>query len=181
MSRVRALPAIKRILAITALCALGACGDQGATKPTESAARGDLLDGPSPGATLVECPTSETKTASATINASGGTVSIGGTSVLLPKLAVLTPTLVELTIPASRYMEIGVTANGGHFLFRQPVVITIDYSRCGRSDVLSKPLSVWYINSQTKALIENMGGVDDKLLQSITFTTDHLSGYAIAF
>src|SRR5436309_1989370 len=82
---------------------------------------------------------------------------------------------VELTIPASHYMQIGVTANGGHFLFQQPIAITLDYSRCS-SDVQQKTLSVWNINPSTKALLQNMGGIDNKLLHQITFTTSYLSG-----
>jgi hypothetical protein len=39
---------------------------------------------------------------------------------------------------------------------------------------------VWYIDSDTKAMLEPMGGVDNKLLKTITFTTGHLSGYAVA-
>jgi hypothetical protein len=43
-----------------------------------------------------------------------------------------------------------------------------------------KTLTVWHINPQTKQLLTNMGGVNDAGLRRITFTTDHLSGYAIA-
>ena len=42
------------------------------------------------------------------------------------------------------------------------------------------PLTVWYIDSETKAPLENMGGVDEKLTRTITFVTSHLSEYAIA-
>jgi hypothetical protein len=43
-----------------------------------------------------------------------------------------------------------------------------------------KTLTVWHINPQTKQLLTNMNGVNDAALRRITFTTDHLSGYAIA-
>jgi hypothetical protein len=181
MSRVRALSAIERILAITALCALGACGDQGAPKPTEPASSGDLLDGPSPSATLVECPTSETKTKTAEIGALGGILSIDGTSVVFPEGALPGLTTVTLTIPASRFVEIAIKANGvDYFPVVQPIV-TISYSRCNRNDVLLKPLTAWYIDAETKELLEEMTGVDNKLTRSVTFTTSHFSGYAIAF
>jgi hypothetical protein len=79
-------------------------------------------------------------------------------------------------------MEIQIRANDeDHFYFKEPVVVTIDYSRCGRTDLVGRRLTAWYIDADTKALLENMGGVDDKLLQQITFSTSHFSGYAIAF
>lgn len=78
-------------------------------------------------------------------------------------------------------MEIDVSAVGFQtFLFQQPVTITIDYSRCGRSDIDQKTLHVFHIDPITKQLLEDMGGVDDKVSQHITFTTGHLSGYAVA-
>jgi hypothetical protein len=181
MFAVRALRPLRHVLAVAVLCALGACSDQ-PTQPPQPAA-GGARDGlfSTSGPTLVSCPTDETKSTSNIFDNLGGTLSLDGSSVFLPLGAVLDPTEVELTIPASNYMEIAVTANGGHFTFLQPIVITIDYSRCNRSDLLWKKLSVWYIDSETKEPLEDMGGIDNKLLQKITFTTLHLSGYAIAF
>lgn len=135
---------------------------------------------PPPSATLAVCPTDQTQSTSSILGALGGTVSIGGTSVVIPLGALLSSTNIALTIPASQYMEIGVTANGGHFLFQQPIAITIDYSRCS-SDIQAKTLSVWNIDPGTHQLLKNMGGIDNKLTHQITFTTIHLSGYAIAF
>jgi hypothetical protein len=131
---------------------------------------------------LVECPTSETLTTQAIIGPLGGTVSLGGTSIRIPLGAVTVPTLITVTVPASRFVEVEVQANDLiSFLFQTPVSITIDYSRCNRSDVDQAPLTVWYIDSATKEPLENMGGQDDKSRRRITFETGHLSGYAIAF
>lgn len=135
---------------------------------------------PPPSATLAVCPTDQTQSTSSLLGTLGGTVSLGGTSVVLPVGALLSSTSIGLTIPASQYMEIGVTANGGHFVFQQAIAITIDYSRCS-SDVQAKTLSVWNIDPNTKQLLQNMGGIDNKLTHQITFTTLHLSGYALAF
>jgi hypothetical protein len=94
----------------------------------------------------------------------------------------LAATTITLTIPASQYMEIEVKANDlTSFLFQQSVSITIDYSRCSAAEASKTPLTVWHIDTQTKRLLENMGGADDKTTHSITFTTGHLSGYAVAF
>lgn len=109
-------------------------------------------------------------------------MSLGGTSIAIPAGALSAPTLITVTLPAGQYMEVDVHANDlTSFLFNSPVSITIDYSRCNRNDIQSAPLTVWHIDEQTKALIENMGGADDKVDQSITFSTGHLSGYAVAF
>jgi hypothetical protein len=94
---------------------------------------------------------------------------------------VIASTLLRVTVPASTYMEVDVTANDLlSFLFVKPVTITIDYSRCPTSVTAGKALTVWHINTQTKALIANMNGVNDPARRKISFTTTHLSGYAIA-
>lgn len=131
---------------------------------------------------LVSCPTSQTQSATATISPLlGGTVSVGGSSVTLPVGAVALPTVITVTIPASNYMEVEVRAGGlEHLVFQLPVRIAIDYSRCDRSNIDRAPLSAWYIDRETKALLEDMRGTDDKGARTVTFTTGHLSSYAIA-
>jgi len=128
----------------------------------------------------IKCETEETLSTTATITPLGGIVSIGGTTISLPAGAVLAPTTFTVTVPASRYMEVDISAAGtDHFLFEQPVVVTIDYSRCTHPKSL-RPLTVWYWDSGTGELLENMAGVDNKLVRTMTFTTTHLSGYVIA-
>ena len=132
---------------------------------------------------LLWCPSSETQTAQPLLigESGGGTLSLGGTSVTIPLGALSAGSEVELSIPAGQYMEVDLSVNGGSFIFPQPVVVTIDYSRCNRFATLFRLLSVWNIDENTKALLENMGGIDNKLAQSITFTTLHFSGFAIAY
>src|SRR5579872_6857573 len=97
--------------------------------------------------TLLSCPTSQSQSTSALIDVQGGTLSLGGTSVTIPLNALLGPTTVELSIPAGQYMEVDLTVDGGqHITFLQPVVVTIDYSRCNRLATLLAPLSVWNID-----------------------------------
>jgi hypothetical protein len=184
MFRVGAVRPMRRVLVVAALAVLGACGDQRPTEPAKPATGGSLDGLLSSGPKLVECHIDETKSTTALIDAGGGTVALDGTSVLFPLGALAGPTIVTLTIPASRYIEVAIQTDGQRYFpvdLPQPVV-TIDYSRCNRSDVLVKPLMVWYIDSETKALLENMDVLfDNKLLQRITFSTGHFSGYAIAF
>jgi hypothetical protein len=158
---------LTRIAAIGLIALAGSCHDW-------------PLDPPPAQPTLAVCPVAQTDSTSSLLGVLGGTLSLDGTSVFLPVNALLSATDIELTIPASQYMEIGVTANGGHFLFQSPITITIDYSRCS-SEVRAQTLSVWHIDPATHQLLDNMGGIDDKLTSTITFTTGHLSGYAIAY
>jgi hypothetical protein len=182
MFRVGAPRRLRHVLVVAVLAVLGACGDQRPTAPAEPAATGSIFGPSNP--VLVECPTKETKTESGTVISTllETVVSIGGTRVVVPPGAAPVGTKLHLTIPASRYVEVRVRANDEeHFDFDAPIFVTIDYSRCERSDVLSKPVTAWYINADTKELIKDMEGIDNKLLQSITFETRHFSGYAIAF
>jgi hypothetical protein len=131
---------------------------------------------------LVECPTNSTVSTQSLVGILGGTVTLGGTKISIPAGALTLPTLITVTVPASQYMEIDVRANDlTSFLFQEVVTVTIGYSRCTRSDIHQALLSVWHIDPQSHSLLENMGGSDDKNARSITFTTGHLSGYAVAF
>jgi hypothetical protein len=58
--------------------------------------------------------------------------------------------------------------------------MSIDYSRCATPELDQHTLSVWNIDPDSKALLEQMTSVDLKLTHTITFTTIHLSGYAVA-
>lgn len=163
----------------TGLFLASGCGDGGS--PTQALAAGSSLFPSSGTPSLVSCPSSTTQSVTGLIGALGGTLSVGGTIVTIPANAVLTPTNFTLTIPASPYMEIEVTANGAdHFVFSQPVAVTIDYGRCADSSLLAPPYQAWNIDPATHTLLENMGGVDVKLTHTVVFTTIHFSGYALA-
>ena len=168
---------LKSFVVTAALVFMGvSCGEQRATAPGTSTSRSD---GTSP--SLIECPSNETTTTSAIVGLLGGVIQLGGTSVTIPSGALTTPTLLQVSIPASRFMEIDVTAVGfTSCVFQQPISVTIDYSRCARSDLDQQTLHVWHIDPVTKQLLEDMGGTDDKASRRITFSTGHLSGYAVA-
>lgn len=169
--------AFRRGLALFALPAvLVACADDSAT-PLEPA----VATLSATGSTLVECPTDETRAVTRTVDLQGGTIELDGHSITLPLGAVLLPTTITLTVPASRFVEVEITANGAEsFEFEAAVDITISYQRCTRSNLDRDALTVWQIDPGTKALIEHMGGFDDKVARAVTFGSDHLSGFAIA-
>ena len=166
---------IAGVIVATSLLATS-CGEQRATAPKAASEQTQL-----PGTNILECPTNQTTTASAVVGSLGGIVQVGATSISIPAGAISLPTLIQVTVPASNYMEIDVSAVGfDSFVFQQPVSITIDYSRCNRSNIDQTTLHVWHIDPATHDLLEDMGGVDDKVAQHISFSTGHLSGYAVA-
>jgi hypothetical protein len=173
-ARVRRVRELSIIVAALLLATY--CGEQRATAPSPA---GSLSQDAGP--SLLECPTNQATSTTGTVDALGGSVFLGATGISLPPGALTMPTLLQVTVPASNYMEIDVSAVGFQtFLFEQPVTITIDYSRCTRSDIDQKTLHVYHIDPLTNELLEDMGGVDDKASRHITFTTSHLSGYALA-
>ena len=171
-----------------ALLAVAACsGDVAApTRPLDAgagrAALLPLFTQPSAtDATLIACPTATTQSVTSRIGPLGGLLALGNTRVLIPVGAVLFPQDFTLTIPASQYAEVRVRAGSAeHYLFQQPVLMTIDYSRCATPELDKRQLAVWNIDESSKALLEQMIGVDEKLTHTIVFTTIHLSGYAVA-
>lgn len=151
------------------------CGEPG---PTELTGEQDAV---SSGPVLVECPVNVTTSVTKTLDLLGGTIQLGGHSLTLPVGALLLPTEFTLTVPASRYVEVHVTANGEHgFEFLEAAAITISYERCTRGNIAGGVLTAYKIDPATKALLKHMGGADDTLLRRVTFSTDSLSGYAIA-
>ena len=186
------VPTLLRLVVAASAAALVACGEPASsTSPSASSVvsasggaadhRGSHPEHAQHGTQLLACPVDTSASTSAVIGIHGGTISLGGSSVAIPVGALLSDQVVELTIPAGQYMEVDLSVNGGQsIIFQLPVTATIDYSRCGRTAATLDPLSVWHIDEHTKALLENMGGLDDKLLQQITFTTGHFSGYAVA-
>lgn len=168
---------VRSLSTVLLTLALVACGDT----PTGDAIGPEGPSFASSGPVLIECPVDSALSAEGTIDALGGSVKLQNHEIALPEFAVLTSTKFRLEAPVSNYMELSVTANDMEsFQFEKLVRITIDYSRCTRSNIDKADLSVWQIDPVTKALLQNMGGVDDKTNRTITFETDHLSTYSIA-
>jgi hypothetical protein len=133
------------------------------------------------GATLLECPTEVERSTSGVVGPMGGSIELDGHRLELPMGAVLRPTTFRLTIPAGNYMQVAVTGNDqARFEFRQRASMTIDYSRCTRSNIDKVQLVIYHIDGSSKTLLTNLGGSDDKVARTVTIGTDHLSDYAIA-
>jgi hypothetical protein len=171
MRRSRYVPLVA---AIAASAVLAACDQARVADPVhETDYEGVELRG-----LLSACTVAPSAKATAIIDALGGSVSVAGVTLTLPAGAVDEATEFRVHVPSSTHAEVEIRANGQeHHQFLSPVVIAMDYSRCSTP---SGELAVWHIDPQTKALLENMGGVNDVLNQRVIFSTMHLSGYAIA-
>lgn len=172
-----------QLLAATGIVAFVACATPDITgidrQPAEQDASLFFFGGGGP--KLIECPSSESFFNSGVIGAAGGLLSAGGVTIAIPANALLANATVSITVPASKYVEAEISVQGSeHFVFQLPVVVTMSYARCSRSNIDLMPLSAWYIDSNTKQLLEKQPSFDNKLLRTVTFTTGHLSGYAIA-
>lgn len=163
-----------RILVLFAAVALaGGCGDSGLTDVDEASLRVSPW--------LVECPSSVTRSATRTLGILGGTLEVDGHQLRLLPGAVLLPTEFTMTVPASRHVEVHVTANGAHgFAFLLPATFTISYDRCTRNDIDPDSLTVYKIDPSTKTLLKKMSSSLDLLQHLLTFPTDSLSAYSIA-
>lgn len=155
---------------------LASCTDgqaEGITAPATA------LSSASTGPTLLECPAETSTSTSSLIGPLGGVVSVGGHQLVVPPLAVLLPTQFTVTVPASQYLRVDVTAgNGQHYQFQKPVSLTLSYARCTRSNIQKENLRIFYVDD-ANVILEDMGGTDDKNARTVTTGTDHLSGYVI--
>lgn len=168
----------RRLAAMAAgLFAIAACAEAG-----DPVALGpDQPSLASSGPVLVECPVETEESVTGTIKVTGGSIRLRNHELNLPMRAVTVSQGFRVATPVSNYMELQVNADGHKdFKFNSPGTVTIDYSRCSRSNIDKAPLSVWQIDPVTKELLEYMGGVDDKESRTVTFTTDHLSTFSIA-
>ncbi|HKG94332.1 MAG TPA: hypothetical protein VKA84_20640 [Gemmatimonadaceae bacterium] len=169
--------------ALLGVAALAACSDASPLAPSSSGApalsqvavSGASSDG------LLSCPSTMSFSASRVIGARGGLVKVGGATLRIPAGAVLAPTEFTVTVPASQYLEVDMRAAGQeHYTFARPVEVQLSYRRCTRKNE-SLALGAWYIDTQSKSMLEWMGGAEDRPNRTVTFETTHLSGYALAY
>lgn len=131
---------------------------------------------------LLECASAPASSVTRLITPAGGFVATGGHAIAIPRGAVAKPVRITMSVPASRFVEVDISAEGSaHYQFRRPVVVTLDYSRCGASADDLTSMTAWYVDRSTLGFLADMGGIDDRYFRRIVFTTDHLSGYAVAY
>ena len=174
---------IRRLHLVALAAAVTACSEPTSPSGSSVSQRFETEETAPREPALISCPTSEWRFRFALIGPLGGSVSLDGHLVSFPQgaLSGVRLSLVSLIVPPSEYMEVHLSINGlRHYEFGAPVTVVIDYSRCSGPELDASPLRVWQIDPFTKAFIADMGGVDDKAARTVTFQTDHFSGYAIA-
>lgn len=178
MSR-RLLPA-----AVLLAVALAACAGDSPTAPSSARFPRQLLRGAELAAVqLVSCPVANGELdALGVVTTWGGEIEGEHATVEVPYAAVDDVTGIAVEVPASPYFEVRFRANGAeHFTFDRPVTVTVDYSRCDASAIRSHAaLRVVYVDTETRAPLEDMGGVVDSVARTITFQTGHFSSYVVA-
>lgn len=164
-------------IAFCTILLAAACAEPGPTQVEEQTEISAVSSGP----VLVECPTDVTKSVTRTIGSLGGSIELDGHSLNVPLGALLLPVEFTMSAPASRFVEVHITANGQHgFEFLETAGITISYERCTRNNISTSELTAYKVDPATRALLKHMGGTNDKAQRRVTFSTDSLSAYAIA-
>jgi hypothetical protein len=132
---------------------------------------------------LLSCPSTQTYRSLAVIGPWGGQLSASGVTVRIPPGAVSQTRMFEIVVPASTLMETEIHALGEqHFVFNRPITITISFSRCPSSTIPDgETLQGAYFDASTYQVLQLMGGVYDVAERKVTFNTDHLSGYVVAY
>jgi hypothetical protein len=166
-------------IALAASVGVAACVDRSpsvmAPEPAANVAEGT----DSAGTTLLACSGRLAGVEFGTIGPLGGLLSVNGHSISIPAGAVLVPTPFTLMVPDTDIAEVEIqAADLAHYVFESPVTITLSYAGCSAPDVSS--LTAWHIDPDSRQLLEDMGGTVDTVAKTVTFTTGHLSGYAIA-
>jgi len=153
-------------------------------QPATPAARSaDLLGlgGLLGGVTRLLCPTGDEAQATTVIGPDGGTLAAGGVRVQFPAGAVADSQAFSLRVVPGSYVDVELDAAGyEHYTFATPVDVTVDLRRCG---LLRLPLGLraYYMDSETKELLQDMGGQVDLLGGTLRFSTPHFSGYTVAW
>ena len=178
---IRALQQARRCAVAAIALALVACSADGSLTGPEPVVYSSVAALQDVGPALLVCPSLQSRSASKRIGPRGGSVTVAGTRLVVPAGAVRAETNFVLTIPASQYLELDIVAGGQeHYEFAKPVTITVNYAHC-RSDTADvEALSAWHVDP-ARSFLEEMPGLDDKRGRKLTFETDHLSKYAIAW
>lgn len=178
---IRALQQARRCAVAALALALVACSADGSLTGPELVVHSSVAAPQDDGPALLVCPSLESRSVSKIIGPRGGSITVAGTRLVVPAGAVRAETNFELTIPASQYLELDIVAGGReHYEFSRPVTIRVNYAHCRSETAEVEALSAWHVDP-SRVFLEEMPGLDDKRGKKLTFETDHLSKYAIAW
>jgi hypothetical protein len=176
---------VRRFRSATTVILLGllgvGCGSQDVvTAPPQVVAPRSLDLASAPGqVTKLACPRDVDLWGTAVVGPEGGTVNAGAVRVDFPAGAVTAQQTFTAHVVGGTYVDVELTAgDSAHYTFAIPVTVTLDLSRCGS---LPLGLRAFYMDSQTKTLLEDMGGTLDLTGKTLRFTTPHFSGYTVGW
>jgi hypothetical protein len=130
---------------------------------------------------LVTCPSKVLALSFAVLGPQGGQLTAGPATLAVPPGALSAARVFAISVPRSRYMDVQILALGDeHFVFDQPVTITLDYSRCDLDELGEESLTAWFVDTESLQPLTPMLTEDDRLARRAVFVTDHLSRYALA-
>ena len=180
MSRSRDLMSSLVVAGVTALVLVGCRDVQENALPVEPPSAEIAVRPEALLARRLVCPITTENAVRAEIGPNGGTVALGGHSVHFPPGAVAEPVQVKLTVPASRHVEVDISVNGReHYRLARPVLVTMSYDRCGANLPAGGRMTVWHYDRSTERLLEQMGSLDDRASRSVSFVTNHFSGWVV--
>ena len=130
--------------------------------------------------TLLSCPRTVVRTIGGFIGPQGGKLEIGPAELEVPPGALRDTQWVTITVPVGDVLRVDATVGAyATYRFDKPVWLTLNYSKCPPPPVGAQLLAA-YIGPNGQVL-EKLRGTDDKVVSRFRFSTDHFSGYAIAF
>jgi len=131
---------------------------------------------------LLACPTNTEVRAAEWIGPAGGSVEARGATLTVPAGAVAVSTLFEVVVPVSQTMTVDIHAVGVEgFQFLVPATITLNFARCAGTTAPVDQFQGAYVDLATGTILAYMGGSVDQSGHRLSFTTLHLSGYAVAY
>lgn len=140
--------------------------------------------------TLVEDPllpglSAEDLTTSELIGATGGQLSLLGHTLTVPAGAVRAPTLFTITVLASGYVEVDLSAavgllDVGSKGFAKPVPVSLTYSRATNLKKHDKPFVARIHSVDDYSDLEPLESTIDAETQTVTAYLDHFSRYCLA-
>lgn len=147
----------------------------GPVGPTAAPARASLVGT----LTRLSCHTDQVLSVSGPIGPAGGELRVGGFGVSFPAGAVKSTETFEVNVARGETLELEAHAVGkGSYAFAVPVTVTMNLAGCG---TLPSGLRAYYTDSDTKALLEDMGGAVDLIGRRLVFKTPHFSGYTVVW
>jgi len=170
------------VIALMGPLLLQACDNHLPTAPSAPAVLDRTVSPAVRAPNLAVCPTRTTESVTGMIGPTGGSLKVAGHKLNIPAGAVSSPTTFTLTAPAGRYLKLEITAGDSeHYRFSAPVAVTISYARCKRQNLARTSFAAWYIDTESEVPLAYMGGRSNPERKTLTFSTDHLSTYAVAY